>query len=351
MGQIEYLYERLGDFIPLLVTLTLVVLLLWGINWALLRRAKLTTESRLPRQLTMVAASIVALICVILALPVNDATRGDLLSLLGLVLTGVIALSSTTFVANAMAGLMLRSVRSFRHGDFIRVGEHFGRVTERGLFHTEIQTEARDLLTLPNLHIASNPVTVVRSSGTIITADLSLGYDVPYYRVQPLLKEAAAEIGLQEPFVQIISLGDFSVVYRVSGYYPEVRHLLTMRSRLKESVLDSLHRAGIEIVSPTFMNQRQVGEQQFLAPAKQVSDSFLDRHPPPESLIFDKADKAEKIHILENECKALLDEIKELVQREKDEKIDLKADIGLREERIKKLENIIRVAKDNSKND
>ena len=62
----------------------------------------------------------------------GDTSRGQLLALLGLALTAVIALSSTTFVANAMAGLMLRSVKSFRPGDFIRVGEQSGRVTERG---------------------------------------------------------------------------------------------------------------------------------------------------------------------------------------------------------------------------
>lgn len=351
MDWLGQLYERLTDYLPLATTLAVIVLLLWSTDWLLLRRAKLTTESRLPRQLAMLAASIVALIAIILALPIDGSTRGDLLSLLGLVLTGVIALSSTTFVANAMAGLMLRSVKSFRNGDFIRVGEYFGRVTERGLFHTEIQTEARDLMTLPNLHIASNPVTVVRSSGTIISADLSLGYDVPHDQVQELLKQAATQSGLQEPFVQLVNLGDFSIAYRVSGYYPEVKHLLTKRSQLKESVLDCLHGAGIEIVSPTFMNQRQVGEQQFIAPVKPIDESFAGRHPPPETLIFDKADKAEKIHIMETEIAELQEEVKVMAQREKEEKADLSADIHLREERIKTLENILRVARDKKQNE
>ena len=80
----------------------------------------------------------------------TDSTRGQIITLMGLVITGVIALSSTSFVANIMAGLMLQVVKSFKPGDFVRVGEYFGRVTERGLFHVEIQTEDRDLTTLPN---------------------------------------------------------------------------------------------------------------------------------------------------------------------------------------------------------
>ena len=109
-----------------------------------------------------------------------------------------------------MAGLMLQVVKSFNPGDFIRVGERMGRVTERGLFHVEIQTEDRDLTTLPNLHLATNPVTVVHSTGTIISAELSLGYDISHTKIEELLKQAVNQAGLQDAFVLIISLNDFT---------------------------------------------------------------------------------------------------------------------------------------------
>ena len=102
-------------------------------------------------------------------------------------------------------------IKSFRPGDFIHIGDRFGRVTERGLFHTEIQTEDRDLVTFPNLHLVTNPVSVVHSTGTIISATLSLGYDIAHAELEPLMKRAAEQAGLQEPFVLINELGDFSV--------------------------------------------------------------------------------------------------------------------------------------------
>lgn len=95
MLDLEGIYQSLATFIPLLVTIAFIVLCLWIANWLLLRRASLTTESRLPGQVTMLVLTAIALVIVILALPVSESTRGDLLSLLGLVLTGVIALSST----------------------------------------------------------------------------------------------------------------------------------------------------------------------------------------------------------------------------------------------------------------
>ncbi|MEH6468642.1 MAG: mechanosensitive ion channel domain-containing protein [Porticoccus sp.] len=350
MLHLEGIYQTLAEFVPLLATIAVVVLALRFADWLLVSRASLTTKSRLPGQVAMMLLTAVALISIVLALPVNESTRSDLLGLLGLVLTGVIALSSTTFVSNAMAGLMLRSVQSFRHGDFIRAGDHFGRVTERGLFHTEIQSEDRDLITLPNLYLASSPVTVVRSSGTIISCELTLGYDVPHHQVELLLKEAAVTAGLQEPFIQIMSLGDFSIAYKISGYYAEVKHLLTARSRLRREVLDKLHGADIEIVSPAFMNQRQFTNGEKFMAAPKERDPLEVNHKAPESLIFDKADRAEKVRVLKDESQSLVEEIKQLKEQleglDEPQVTEIKAEIFKRKERIEKLDNIIRIAKD-----
>jgi small conductance mechanosensitive channel len=66
----------------------------------------------------MLVLSALAIVATVLVLPVADGTRNRLLSLLGLVLTAMIALSSTSFVSNAMAGLMLRILGNFRPGGF-----------------------------------------------------------------------------------------------------------------------------------------------------------------------------------------------------------------------------------------
>ena len=71
-----------------------------------------------------------------------------MLQLYGIVLSATIALSSTTLVGNAMAGIMLRTLRNFSPGDYVHVGDYFGRISEMDLLHTEIQTEERDLTTL-----------------------------------------------------------------------------------------------------------------------------------------------------------------------------------------------------------
>lgn len=311
----EGLLREVGDAAarlwPLLAVVMVAVAVLTVADWLLLRRrsADRGPAARLVGHLVMLGLTALALLGIVLALPIHDSTRGQLLSLLGLLLTAIIALSSQTFVANAMAGLMLRAVGGFRPGDFVRVSDQFGRVTERGLFRTEIQTEEGDLAELPNLFLVSHPVTVVRSTGTIVSATVSLGYDVPHAKVEALLVEAAQAAELEDPFMHVLELGDFSVQYRVAGFLREVKQLLTARSNLRRCMMDALHGAGVEIVSPTFMNQRRIEPGQRFVPARPAVEApARPEQPPVEERIFDKAEEAGRIEALRGEHERLLAE-------------------------------------------
>jgi small-conductance mechanosensitive channel len=312
-------FSNFADNITEFVTIAVILAGLVAAHWFMLRRKlDLNEERRFSRRLIMLLLVVIGVVLILIVIPVTDETRSGLFKLLGLLVTAVIALSSTTFVANAMGGWMLRAVRSFRPGDFVRVGEHFGRVTARGLFHTEIQIEDRDLTTLPNLYLVSHPVTVVRASGTIVSATVSLGYDNPHSVIEPLLIAAAKRAKLEDPFMQITELGDFSVTYRVAGFLPEVKQLLTARSNLRAMMLDTLHEAKIEIVSPTYMYQRQTPGEARSLPRK--TRSYWQSAPVaedkiPEELIFDKAEQAEKLHKLGDMREKLAADMKELESR------------------------------------
>lgn len=303
LGALEWpawIGKALATWAPALGVIAAVVVGLL-ISRRLLLGKQLGAEDSLPRQVTMLLITVVGLVVIVLALPIEVELRGQILSLLGLLFTAMIALSSTTFVANAMGGLMMRAVRNFRAGDFIRVGEHFGRVTERGLFHTEIQTEDRDLVTLPNLYVITNPVRVVRASGTVVSAELSLGYDVARDTIESCLKAAAKGAGLEDSYVQVKNLGDFSVTYKVAGFLGDIERMLTTRSNLRAAMLDSLHGAGIEIVSPTFMNQRQMAGASKVVPMVKHTVTDEAGEATAESVAFDKGAQAKGLELLRDE--------------------------------------------------
>lgn len=264
------------------------------------------------RQLIMVGIVLVGILMMILLIPINGETRGQLLSLYGIIISATIALSSTTLVGNVMAGIMLRTVSNFKPGDYIRVGEYFGRVSEMDLMHMEIQTEERDLTTLPNLFMVTNPVRVMRTSGTILSVEVSLGYDVSRHQIERLLLAAANDCELESPYVQIRELGDFSVTYAVSALLGDLKQLIAKRRELRAATLDHLHRADIEIASPTLMSTRAfVTEHAFIPEDEDDNADAPENVQTPDSLVFDKAEQAESVAALREKMAALNTKLKE----------------------------------------
>ena len=315
MDYLKSISAVLREWLPALLTLLVGILVISTVYRILMKRQTPTSGSRISQQLLLAVLGGVFLVMLILQLPIGEAERGQLLSLLGILVTAAIALSSTTLIGNAMAGLMLRSIRNFRPGDFIVVDGHRGRVSELGLLRTEIQTERRNLTTLPNLYLVTTPVTVVRASGTFISATVSLGYNVPREKVELCLVEAAENAGLTEPFVFVLELGDFSIIYQAAGFLEEVKYLISAESELRECMLDALHRAGIEIVSPTFMNQRQLAaERVFIPEVRQATPSkpYAPEEAHPEERMFDKADQAETEAKAGHQLEDVVEELDEL---------------------------------------
>lgn len=332
MEILDQLYQGVISLIPTAAVLVIAVVVIYAVRQVFSRSYSEIPGRRFRTQVTILVLSFAGILAIILTLPVGDTRQGQLLSLLGILLSAAIALSSATFVGNIMAGLMMRALRNFKTGDFIRVGDWFGRVSERGLFHIEIQTEDRDLTTLPNLYLATNPVKVVRSSGTIVSTTVSLGYDIPRTTVMELLMQAAHSAKLQDPFVHVMELGDYSVTYRASGMLVDVKQLLTARSLLHEMMLDALHKHNIEIVSPTFMNTRGLEKgEDFIPPV--TADTEEKRSAPakpvPEDLVFDKAEEAESIEKLRERYDALGKNIEATKQQVKD------AEDGVEEDELK----------------
>lgn len=285
-----------NQWVLFLSTLVLVTVVLYGLHVSLQKRQQAKSQAqKLPLQLILLLCSVIAIVVIILALPVSESSRNQVLALLGIVLSGLIAFSSASIVGNLMAGLVIRFNRPFRTGDYI-ICEHIsGRVTEKGILDTEIQTEQRTLFSVANSFLINHPVEVVRSSGTLITTELSLGYDVHHEVVSTHLKEAAIATGLSDAFTHVTQLNDFSVSYKVFGFLEDTKSILTTRSKLLRNILDILHANEIEILSPNFIAQRPTAaEAKYMAKLKVAKKAHLTEETNQEDIAFDKAEEAEK---------------------------------------------------------
>ncbi|HKL66316.1 MAG TPA: mechanosensitive ion channel domain-containing protein [Bacteroidales bacterium] len=346
--------ERLADIFNSLIepgmilVITIIVLI---INSLIFRRLKsVASDDNLVKKTISFTIIIIATVSFILALPIERSLKGQILSFLGIIISAGIALSSTTVLGNMIAGIMNNSMKRFKNGDLIKIGDLQGRVVRRSIFHTEIQLEDSNFVTIPNLYIASNPVKLTRKTNTVISTTVSLGYDVPRTKIEEALKKAAEAAGLNDPYVYITELGDYSVVYKIHGFLADSGKFFSTTSLLNAKVMDLLHEYNIEIVSPTFMNQRRVDEKMFIPVVKKEKEPDKDEKSP-EELIFNEAleaaeieKKKENIIKLQERKEKLKAELKETKDSKRSETI--KASIERIDKLVEKIETSIKEQKE-----
>ena len=170
----------------------------------------------------------------------------------------VVSLGSTSVVGNVMAGLVMTYMRPFRLGDYIRYGDTEGEVVEKSMLVTRIRTRKNEIVTIPNSNMmssqTSNFTLSAQQYGVIVHTKITIGYDEPWQKIERLLLEAADKTdGIKKhpkPFVRITTLDDFYVEYEINGCTDRAKTLPAVYSTLHQNILDTMHGAGVEIMSP-----------------------------------------------------------------------------------------------------
>ncbi|HHP7240357.1 MAG TPA: mechanosensitive ion channel domain-containing protein [Cyclobacteriaceae bacterium] len=341
----EYFLELIQSLIqPTVVLIALTILLILN-AWFFKKYKSTTAHENITKGAISFFIVLIGTLVFILVLPIDKSLKGQILGFMGIIISAGIALSSTTVLGNLIAGIMNNSMNRFRNGDLIKIGDYHGRVNKKSIFHTEIQLEDSNFITIPNLYIANNPVKLTRKSNTVIYTTVSLGYDVSQSKIEKALIDAARAVGLTDPYVYIMSLGDFSVVYKIHGFLEDSSKYFSTSSLLNSKVMEKLHEEEIEIVSPSFMNQRRVDEKEFI-PKQILKKKEPANEKSPEELIFDEAFKSEKIEIKRDYLKeidikqeALKQQLKDLEDDEERESV--KAQIGQNDKLKKRIEDAI----------
>ncbi|MFT6386900.1 MAG: small-conductance mechanosensitive channel [Cellvibrionaceae bacterium] len=166
---IENILAKIMLCLTFFSSVMIIVLVFLMVNTLLRQHWQNNMNVQFRFQLIMLVLTFIGGLIMIAALPISPTLLGQLLNLVGIFLSIMIALSSTTFIGNILAGIMLKVIKRVNSGDFITVEYITGRVTDVGLLHTKVQTEDRDLITVPNLYMVSKPMKVVRTSGAIIS--------------------------------------------------------------------------------------------------------------------------------------------------------------------------------------
>ena len=112
------------------------------------------------------------------------------------VLVGLmVTIGGSSVVGQAASGLMLMYSRTLRVGEYVRISDQEGTVTEMGAFTTRMRTGLGEELTLPNSlvlgTVTKNYSRAVKGRGFVLDTTLTIGYDTPWRQVEAMLLEAA----------------------------------------------------------------------------------------------------------------------------------------------------------------
>jgi small-conductance mechanosensitive channel len=208
----------------------------------------------------------------------TDAFKG-LSVLVGL----MVSLGGASVIGQAFSGLILMYARIYRRGDYVRIGEQEGTVTELGMFATRLRTGMGEEITLSNSSVMAattrNYSRAVSGTGYVLDTVVTIGYATPWRQVEAMLLEAARRTSdiAQEPapIVRQTALSDYYVEYRLVAYTP-LEHpapRVEVLSRLHGHIQDVFNEHGVQIMSPHYVLDPKAPQvvpkdQWYAAPAK-----------------------------------------------------------------------------------
>jgi small-conductance mechanosensitive channel len=196
-------------------------------------------------------AIVVVLFAIVAVLVLGE--RVFVTSAVGAVVLGF-ALQDT--LGNAFAGLAIQIEKPFRVGQWIRVGEHEGKVAEITWRATKLRTKADAFVVVPNNLVSREAI--VNYSEPVIPVRLSVEVGATYLKppneVKAAIKEAIdnAPLVLRDPApdVLLVDFASSAITYRARFWVEDYARDEVARDQVRSAIYYSFARHDIEIPWP-----------------------------------------------------------------------------------------------------
>jgi small-conductance mechanosensitive channel len=216
----------------------------------------------------------------VMAYPYIPGSDSDAFKGLSVLIGLMVSIGGSGIVGQAASGLILMYTRTFRPGEYVRIGDNEGTIVEMGMFTSRIRTGLGEELTLPNAlvlgSVTKNYSRAIRGPGFVVDTTVTIGYDTPWRQVHAMLIDAARRtkgvLGEPAPRVFQIGLSDFYVEYRLvcQAIPSEPRPRAEVISELHANVQDVFNEHGVQIMSPHYLGDpaeaKVVPEARWYAP-------------------------------------------------------------------------------------
>lgn len=202
------------------------------------------------------------LFAVAMAYPYLPGSHTEAFKGLSVILGLMVSIGASGLIGQVASGVMLVYTRALLVGEYVRIQDCEGTVTDLGLFVTRLRTGLGEEIALPNslvlANVTRNYSRATPGKGFILDTTITIGYDTPWRQVHALLLEATGTIpeilASPAPFVAQTALSDFYVAYRLVVYVDSERPTIRARvaSDLHGAIQDVFNRHQVQIMSPHY---------------------------------------------------------------------------------------------------
>jgi len=207
-----------------------------------------------------IAVAFIWLFGIVLAYPYIPGSGSDAFKGLSVLIGLMVSLGSSGLINQVMSGFVLLYSGSVRTGEYVKVGEIEGTISEMGLLAVKLLNPAHEFLVIPNAVMLSNPTTnfsrLAEDTGVPLKTSVTIGYDTPWRQVHQLLTDSAAQTGeiLSEPAPRVIqtALSDWYPEYTLISYIKNPQQRTAVISELNGHIQDAFNDAEVAIMSPHY---------------------------------------------------------------------------------------------------
>jgi small conductance mechanosensitive channel len=177
-------------------------------------------------------------------------------ALAGLGVLGLtIGFAAKDSLSNIMAGFLIFWDKPFRVGDWVTLGQHYGRIAEITMRTTRLQTRNNTWVIIPNQTVINEILVNHSTKGeTRLEVPVGIGYSEDIEEARKVILEAldSVELVMKKPAPNVIvkNLGESSVDLIVHAWVADAKDEKPTFFKVLETLKISLDRAHIEIPFP-----------------------------------------------------------------------------------------------------
>ena len=234
----------------------------------------LDVDTAQPTRRLVVAA--IWIFAIVMAYPYLPGSSSEAFKGMSVLIGLMVSLGGSSLFGQAASGLILRYSRMLRVGEYVRITDHEGTVTELGAFTTRMRTGLGEEVTLPNSlilgNVTKNYSRAVVGHGYVVDTTVTIGYDTPWRQVEAMLVEAALRtpgvLSTPAPSVFQTALSDFYPEYRLvcQAIPKDPRPRAAVLASLHANIQDVFNEHGVQIMSPHYLGDPS--EPKVVPPAR-----------------------------------------------------------------------------------